>query len=143
MGEPVPVGAGLQTHGDHVVGEVGHHGVAVGIAEVGVVDRAHHMDRVDAGRDRPDLHAVVLEVDRQRDSLTGLDEPRRVGHCLVGYQVERAQAVIVAPAPPVADLVGDLVKVSGERHVTERRRDGPEVNNPVPGRLSRRAVRLL
>ena len=41
-----------------------------------------------------------------------------------------------------ADLVGDLVKISGERHVSERRRDRAEVNNPSLGRLFLRVVRL-
>ena len=41
MAECVPVGRSLQTHHDMVVVEVGDHGVAVGVAEVRVVDVVH------------------------------------------------------------------------------------------------------
>ena len=37
-------------------------------------------------------------------------------HGIVGDEVQSAELVVVAPASPIANLVGDLVEVGIERH---------------------------
>ena len=67
MAECVPVGRSLQTHHDMVVVEVGDHGVAVGVAEIQVVDVVHRPQWVDPAGYRTDLGSVRREIDRHRD----------------------------------------------------------------------------
>ena len=116
MAECVPVGRSLQTHHDMVVVEVGDHGVAVGVAEIRVVDVVHRPQWVDPAGYRTDLGSVRREIDRHRDPPARTDCRRSVGNGFVGEQVERAEAVVVTPPAPVADFGTDLVEAIVERH---------------------------
>ena len=78
MAECVPVGRSLQTHHDMVVVEVGDHGVAVGIAEIRVVDVVHRPQWVDPAGYRTDLGSVRREIDRHRDPSARTDCRRSV-----------------------------------------------------------------
>ena len=121
VGQAVPVGGGLQGHGHDVVGEVRDHALAVGVAEVGAVDLHHGVQRVDPPVHLADLHAVgVLEVQRARHPPPGPHQRGGVGDGFVGDQVEGAEAVVVAPAPPVADLVAQGEEGVSEAHGVSR-----------------------
>ena len=117
VGQAVPVGGGLQGHGHDVVGEVGDQSFAVGVAQVGTVDLHHGVQRVDPPVHLADLHpAGVGEVEGARHPAAGAHQRGGVGHRAVGDQVERAEAVVVAPAPPVAHLVTHCEEGVGEAH---------------------------
>ena len=139
MAECVPVGRSLQTHHDMVVVEVGVHGVAVGVAEIRVVDVVHRPQWVDPAGYRTDLGSVRREIDRHRDPPARTDCRRSVGNGFVGEQVERAEAVVVTPPAPVADFGTDLVEAIVERHGPTSLVAGIDVDQPVEGSPARQA----
>ena len=114
VAEAVPVGPGLEAHGDVVV--AGVEGVGISLRVQGLVDGVHGVGRVVAARDEAGLHSFLLERDAQRDGPSVAHTGSGAGDHLGGDEVEGADLVVIAPASPVADTGGQCLKLVGHRH---------------------------
>src|SRR5262249_10000135 len=70
--------------------------------------RQHLMDRIEASSEQARLRAVAVERDAEREHLAGADQTSRLDDILRPDLVERADLVVLAPAPPILELLRSL-----------------------------------
>ncbi|MFZ0777218.1 MAG: hypothetical protein WAM74_12080, partial [Xanthobacteraceae bacterium] len=73
------------------------HGIGAG--------RQHLVDRVEAAAKQPVLRTVAIERDAERENLAGTNEACRFDDIFRPDLVERADVIVLAPTPPVLELL--------------------------------------
>src|SRR5499427_857377 len=105
--ERIPVRSPLHAQVQRVVGVADL--VPVLSAGDGVgAGRQHLMDRIEASSKQARLRAVAVERDAEREHLAGADQTSRLDDILRPDLVERADLVVLAPAPPILELLRSL-----------------------------------
>ena len=104
MAERVPMRGALHAQHQRVVGvadlvPVLPFGDCIGAG------RQHLVDRIEAAAEQAVLRARGVERNAKRKNLAGADQARRVDDVLRRDLVERADLVVLAPAPPIAQLL--------------------------------------
>src|SRR5262249_1830710 len=66
----------------------------------------HLMDRIEAPAKQTGLRPVGVERNAEREHLAALDQAGRAHNVLGPHVIERADLIVLAPAPPVLELLG-------------------------------------
>src|SRR6516162_1494006 len=70
--------------------------------------RQHLVDRIEAPSEQAGLRTVAVERDAERKHLAGADQTSGLDDILGRDVVERADVVVLAPAPPILELLRSL-----------------------------------
>ena len=92
------------------------------------------------GRILPEVERALgsrrTKIDTQRKDLAVLDEAGRFGDLLRGDEVQCPEFVGLAPAPPVADVVGDPTEITHAGHHSAFRRWASRASDTSPNTRS-------
>src|SRR6266478_4786638 len=105
--ERIPVSGPLHAQVQRVVGVADLVPVLPAGDGVGA-GRQHLMDRIEASSEQAGLRAVAVERDAERKHLAGADQTSGLDDILRPDVVERADLVVLAPAPPILQLLRRL-----------------------------------
>src|SRR5204863_2466042 len=70
--------------------------------------RQHLVDRIEASAEQAGLRSVAVEWDAEREHLAAANETGGGDDILGTHVVERADLVVLAPAPPILELLRGL-----------------------------------
>ena len=116
--ERIPVGGALHTQIEGVVGVANLVPVLAAGNGVGA-GREHLVDGIEAPAEQAGLRPVAVERDAEREHLAPADQAGRLDDILWPHVIERADLVVLAPAPPVLELLrgfGDCLSAHLDVH---------------------------
>jgi hypothetical protein len=108
VAERVPVRGGLHRHVDGVVGVADARHLVVAAGDRVCAGSQHGVDRIPAAAEQAGLRAAPIERNAKREHLAGADQARSPDDVLRHDVIERADLIIVAPAPPVFEFLGSV-----------------------------------